>query len=83
MTGILAEVGRKTGLGPEISGKIAFGLQSAYGTLTGEKPTKFVVPARQMADLSDDIWLSPGSAALITALFQSRFRLPRFPGRRG
>jgi hypothetical protein len=54
MTEILAEAGRITGLGPEISGKITFGLQSAYARATGEKPTTFVASAGQMADLSDD-----------------------------
>jgi len=54
MSEILAEAGRITGLGPEISGKIAFGLQSAYGKLTGEEPTRFVASASQMADLSDE-----------------------------
>lgn len=54
MTGILAEAGRITGLGPEISGKVTFGLQSAHGRLTGRKPTIFVASAAQMADLSDE-----------------------------
>jgi hypothetical protein len=54
MSEILAEAGRITGLGPEISGKIAFGLQSAYGKLTGEEQTRFVASASQMADLSDE-----------------------------
>jgi hypothetical protein len=54
MNEILAEAGRITGLGPEISGKIAFGLQSAYARVTGQEPTRFVASARQMADLSDE-----------------------------
>ena len=54
MSEILAEAGRITGLGPEISGKIAFGLQSAHGRLAGRKPTIFVASATQMTDLSDD-----------------------------
>ena len=54
MSEILAEAGRITGLGPEISGKITFGLQSAYAELTGQEPTRFVAPAGQMADLSDE-----------------------------
>jgi hypothetical protein len=29
-------------------------LQSAYGKLTGEEPTRFVASASQMEDLSDD-----------------------------
>ena len=54
MSKILAEAGRITGLGPEISGEITFGWQSAYGKLTGEEPTRFVASASQMADLSDE-----------------------------
>ena len=54
MSEILAEAGRITGLGPEISGQVAFGLQSAHGRLTGRKPTIFVASATQMTDLSDD-----------------------------
>ena len=54
MSEILAEPGRITGLGPEISGKITFGLQSAYAGLTGQEPTRFVASAGQMADLSDE-----------------------------
>ncbi len=54
MTEILAEAGRITGLGPEISGKITFGLQSAYGRMTGQQPMRFVASATQMADLSDE-----------------------------
>ena len=54
MSEILAEAGRITGLGPEISGKITFGLQSAYAELTGQEPTKFVASAGQMADLGDE-----------------------------
>jgi len=54
MTEILAEAGRITGLGPEISGKVAFGLQSAYGRMTGEKPTIFIASASQLEDLSDN-----------------------------
>ena len=36
MTEILAEAGRITGLGPEIDGKIIFGLQSAYEKRAGQ-----------------------------------------------
>jgi hypothetical protein len=54
MSEILAEAGRITGLGPEISGEITFGLQSAYAELTGQEPTRFVASASQMADLSDE-----------------------------
>ena len=54
MSKILAEAGRITGLGPEISGKITFGLQSAYARLSGQEPTRFVASASQMADLSVD-----------------------------
>ncbi len=54
MSEILAEAGRITGLGPEISGKITFGLQSAYARLSGQEPTRFVASARQMADLNGE-----------------------------
>jgi hypothetical protein len=54
MTEILAEAGRITRLGPEISGKIIFGLQSAYAKQTGQKPMRFVAPASQLTDLDDD-----------------------------
>ncbi len=54
MSEILAEAGRITGLGPEISGQITFGLQSAYAKLSGEEPMRFIAPASQMADLSDE-----------------------------
>jgi hypothetical protein len=54
MSEILAEAGRITGLGPEISGKITFGLHSAYAELTGQEPTRFVASASQMADLVDE-----------------------------
>lgn len=54
MSEILAEAGRITGLGPEISGKITFGLQSAYAELNGQEPMRFVASAGQMADLSDE-----------------------------
>ncbi len=54
MSEILAEAGRITGLGPEISGKITFGLQSAYARLSGQEPTRFVASASQIADLSDE-----------------------------
>jgi len=51
MTEILAEAGRITGLGPEIGGKIIFGLQPASAKYTGQKPTMFVAPASQLTDL--------------------------------
>jgi len=54
MTEILAEAGRITGLGPEIGGKIIFGLQSAYAKRAGQQPMRFVAPASQLADLDDD-----------------------------
>ena len=54
MTDILAEAGRITGLGPEIDGKIIFGLQSAYGKRAGQKPMRCVAPASQLTDLDDD-----------------------------
>ena len=54
MTEIQAEAGRITGLGPEIDGRIIFGLQSAYAKLAGQKPMRFVAPASQLADLDDD-----------------------------
>jgi hypothetical protein len=54
MAEILAEAGRITGLGPEIDGKIIFGLQSAYAKRAGQEPTKFVAPASQLTDLDDD-----------------------------
>ncbi len=53
MTEILAEAGRITGLGPEIGGKIIFGLQSAYAKHTGQKPMRFVAPASQLTGLDD------------------------------
>jgi hypothetical protein len=54
MAEILAEAGRITGLGPEIDGKIFFGLQSAYAKRVGEKPMRCVAAASQLADLDDD-----------------------------
>ena len=54
MAEILAEAGRITGLGPEIDGKIIFGLQSAYAKHTGQEPMRFVAPASQLTDLGDD-----------------------------
>ena len=53
MAEILAEAGRITGLGPEIGGKIIFGLQSAYAKQTGQKPIRFVASASQLTDLDD------------------------------
>ena len=54
MAEILAEAGRITGLGPEIGGKIIFGLQSAYGKRAGQKPMRCVALASQLTDLGDD-----------------------------
>ena len=54
MAEILAEAGRITGLGPEIDGKIIFGLQSAYAKRAGQEPMRFVAPASQLTDLGDD-----------------------------
>jgi len=54
MTEVLAEAGRITGLGPEIDGKIIFGLHPASAKCTGEKPTIFVAPASQLTDLDND-----------------------------
>ena len=54
MAEILAEAGRITGLGPEIGGKIGFGLQSAYAKRVGQQPMRFVAPSSQLADLDDD-----------------------------
>ena len=54
MAEILAEAGRITGLGPEIDGKIFFGLQSAYAKRVGQKPMRCVAPASQLTDLDDD-----------------------------
>ena len=51
MTEIIAEAGRITGLGPEISSKIISGLQPAYAKKAGQKPMKCVAPAGQMAEL--------------------------------
>ena len=48
MAEILAEAGRITGLGPEIDGKIIFGLQSAYAKRAGQKPMRCVAPASQL-----------------------------------
>jgi len=53
MAEILAEAGRITGLGPEIGGKIIFGLQSAYAKQAGQKPMRFVALASQLTDLGD------------------------------
>ena len=53
MAEILAEAGRITGLGPEIGGKIFFGLQSACAKRVGQKPMRFVASASQLADLGD------------------------------
>ena len=53
MAEILAEAGRITGLGPEIGGKISFGLQSAYAKQAGQKPIRFIAPASQLTDLDD------------------------------
>ena len=53
MAEILAEAGRITGLGPEIDGKIIFGVQSAYAKQTGQKPVRFVAPTTQLTDLDD------------------------------
>lgn len=54
MAEILAEAGRITGFGPEIGGKISFGLQSAYAKRAGRKPMRFVAAASQLTDLGDD-----------------------------
>ena len=54
MAEILAEAGRITGLGPEIGGKISFGLQSAYAKRAGQRPMRFVAPASELTDLDDD-----------------------------
>jgi hypothetical protein len=54
MTEIFAEAGRITGLGPEIGGKIIFGVQSAYEKRVGEKPMRFVATAGQLTGLGDD-----------------------------
>ena len=54
MAEILAEAGRITGLGPEIGGKIIFGVQSAYAKRVGEKPMRCVAPASQLTGLGDD-----------------------------
>jgi hypothetical protein len=54
MTEIIAEAGRTTGLGSEISSKIISGLPPAHAKKAGQKPMKFVASAGQMADLSED-----------------------------
>lgn len=54
MAEILAEAGRITGFGPEIDGKITFGLQSAYAKHAGQEPMRFVASASQLTDLDDD-----------------------------
>ncbi len=53
MAEILAEAGQITGLGPEIGGKVIFGVQSAYAKQTGQKPMRFVAPASQLTGLDD------------------------------
>ena len=53
MAEIFAEAGQITGLGPEIDGKIIFGLQSAYAKRIGQKPMRCVAPASQLTDLDD------------------------------
>ena len=54
MAELLAEAGRITGLGPEIDGKMFFGLQSAYAKRVGQKPMRCVALASQLTDLDDD-----------------------------
>ncbi len=54
MTEIIAEAGRITRLGSEISSKITSGLQPDYAKKAGLKPMKFVASGGQMADLSED-----------------------------
>ena len=54
MTEIIAEAGRVTGRGPEISSKIISGLPPADAKKAGQKPMKCVAPAGQMAKLSED-----------------------------
>ena len=54
MTDVLAEAGRITGRGPEIDGKIIFGLQSAHAKQAGQKPMRCVASASQLTDLDDD-----------------------------
>ncbi len=54
MAELLAEAGRITGLGPEIDGKMFFGLQSAYAKRVGQKPMRCVASASQLTDLDDD-----------------------------
>ncbi len=48
MTEIIAEAGRITRLGSEISSKIASGLQPDHAKKAGLKPMKFVAPGGQM-----------------------------------
>jgi hypothetical protein len=69
MTEIPAEARRITGLGPEIGGKIIFGLQSAYAKQAGQKPMRFVAPASQHRyDLIIDSAGNPSLARLRRAL---------------
>ena len=54
MTKLLAEAGRITGIGPEMNGEITFGLQPNYAKYAGQQPMRFVAPASQLNELSDD-----------------------------
>jgi hypothetical protein len=54
MTKILAEAGRITDVGPEMNGEIVFGLQPNYAKYAGQQPMRFVAPASQLTELSDD-----------------------------
>jgi hypothetical protein len=51
---MIAEAGRITRPGPEISSKITSGLQPDYAKKAGLKPMKFVASDGQIADLSED-----------------------------
>jgi hypothetical protein len=79
MSEVLAEVGRIAGLGPGISGKIIFGLQSAYARLTGHRPTRLVASAIQMADLSDDDLAVVRFSHIDQSAISGRCQLSHFP----
>jgi len=78
----MAEAGRITGLGSEISSKIILGLQPAYAKKAGLKPMKFVASAGQMADLSKDDPIIVRFSRSDHNTVVGPLPVARFPGRR-